>query len=139
MRLFRDNKAYRKMIWGIISFMGAAMDNSYDNYTDLCGISGANVGIPLNIIIINADDVEYIMLNPRIVSKSEETRIAKSNCGSLNLPEPIKVERHKWVRVEYYDEHGEMHTRRFEEGAGTIQHEIEHNLGIMIIDKEIKE
>lgn len=138
-RLFKTNKAYKDIIMNIIEFMLDAMDASYDNYTDLSGISGANIGIPLNIIVAHLGEDETVMINPEIIELSEETRIAETNCGSLNLPAPIKVERHKWVTVKYYDEDGKHHERKIKEGAGTMQHEVDHNQGIMIIDKEIKD
>jgi peptide deformylase len=138
-RLFKENKAYKRMILHIVDYMCDCMDASYENYTDLCGISGANIGIPLNIIVVNLGEEETVMLNPEIIDASEETRIAKSNCGSLNLPEPIEVERHKSVIVKYYDEDGVKKVKDIKEGAGTTQHEIDHNKGIMILDRETKE
>jgi len=69
--------------------------------------------------------------------------LVESNCGSLNLEESIPVERHESVTVKYYPFpiEGEEYAAEFHLPivetftSGTIQHEIEHNNGILITDK----
>ena len=58
------------------------LNTKFSDYTKLQGISGANVGIPFNIIIVRDLDNYIIMINPEILSKSKETKLVKSNCGS---------------------------------------------------------
>ena len=75
------------------------------------------------------------MLNPRIVSYSPEQHEVKSNCGSLTLKEPVVVERYDWIYVDWMDQDGEDRRKRFSgKLATTLQHEIEHNSGILITD-----
>jgi peptide deformylase len=71
---------------------------------------------------------------------TEEMVEVESNCGSVVLEEPIKVKRHKKIVVSWFDhKDGKYQTQEFEGQLGnTIQHEIEHNLGILITDKEAK-
>ena len=138
MRLFNTNKKYRKLILNIVSYMKKIAKKRFEDYTSAMGISGANVGIPFNIIgVLNSKKKWDFFLNPEILSMSMIEDVVKSNCGSLLLKEPIKVKRHKWVQLEYYDLKGEKKLKYFEERYGrTIQHEVDHNNGILIISKK---
>lgn len=146
MRLFNTNGSYREIIDDIIHHMCDVFYNDFEDYASLKGISGANVGIPFNIVVIStsndANNIDaltdfLIMINPQIVDDSGETVVKKSNCGSVNLPKSIDVERYTWVRVAYYDENGKHVVKKFTKYSGTVQHEIEHNLGILITDKQV--
>ena len=118
--------------------MKLVMSQEYENYPKLAGLSGANIGIPFNIIAVSKNDEIICMLNPSIVKMSKQTRIVSSNCGSLNLREKISVSRREWVDVSYYDIFGRHNQERFTiaNGGATIQHEIDHNRGVLIIDTD---
>lgn len=140
-RLMRTNVGYFNVVAQVINHMKGVIQTKFSDYTALQGISGANVGIPFNIIIIYYDGKLLTMLNPVIISKSKETKTTLSNCGSINLKEPIKVTRHISVTVRYVP-FIDASCLEYEEKvfkSGTVQHEIEHNLGILITNKkEIK-
>lgn len=148
MFLFKTSKGYKKIIQSIVDHMWDLLRVSFDDYGEIRGISGANVGVPLNIIgIVVTKEAEEVckkkeggslfMINPRITKKSKKLMTVKSNCGSLNLPEKIEVERHEWVEVEYFDTHGNLKKNKFTGAFGsTVQHEIDHNLGVLITDKQ---
>lgn len=112
------------------------MSTVYDDYQKLLGLSGANIGIPFNIISIYKNGEITHMINPSITKMSKQTRVVQSNCGSLNLPEKCSVTRREWVEVSYYDTEGKHHEKKFTiaDGGSTIQHEIAHNRGILITD-----
>jgi peptide deformylase len=109
------------------------MSQEYEDYPKLLGLSGANIGIPFNIISIYKNGVIHI-INPSIVKMSKQTRIVQSNCGSLRLSAKCSVVRREWIEVSYYDITGKHHQEKFTiaEGGATIQHEIDHNKGILI-------
>lgn len=157
-RLLHSNREYAQLIQTSILYMVKMGTKTYDNYPTIRGISGANCGIPYNIVVIwvkwekekiklsqeIVDEFEYdfkgnpciVMLNPNIISFSLKTFTTLSNCGSLCLKTPISVVRHEWIEVEYYTITGEKRKNIFRRPiCGTLQHEIEHNLGILIIDK----
>jgi peptide deformylase len=142
-RLYRENKAYRKLIGNIIEYMLMGSEFDFEDYPKAQGISGANVGIPLNIVIVVAKHGPQVFLNPTIRKESKDNVTAKSNCGSLNLKESITVERRRWVEVRYYDLDGRINIRKYEIGddglvsSATLQHEIDHNLGILITEREV--
>jgi peptide deformylase len=133
-RLFTSNEHYRKTIIDICDYMKLVMLQEYKDYSKLAGLSGANIGIPFNIISILKNDEITHMINPSIVRMSKQTLTVQSNCGSLRLPNKISVLRREWVEVSYYDISGRHHQEKFTivDGGGTIQHEIDHNKGILI-------
>lgn len=137
-RLYTSNNSYNYLIASIISYMKIIIHTNFKDYAKLKGLSGANIGVPFNIIVVVPSTTNNVitMINPKIIKKSTTTHTVKSNCGSLCLEKPIEVERYDWVDVEWYDETGNYQHDRFKGALGsTIQHEIEHNLGILISDR----
>ena len=137
-RLMKENKSYFEIISNIVDYMKIIMDTKFSDYNNLQGLSGANVGIPFNIVIIYHKNKQVVMLNPVIIKKSDECRTVLSNCGSINLKEPIEVSRFTEVLVRYipFTMNGDLKYQEKIFKSGTVQHEIEHNLGILITDKK---
>lgn len=137
MRLVRSNESYRKIIVNIIQHMLSVLCTKFSDYAELKGISGANVGIPFNIVIVKQKERYLVMINPEILAKSKETYKAMSNCGSINLEKSIEVVRHKEVLVRYTPYENDTFLSPIEKvfTSATIQHEVEHNLGILITSK----
>lgn len=81
---------------------------------------------------------EIIMINPVIIEKSREMNIDEEAC--LSLPEIFgKVKRHNMIIVEYLDELGNQHKKKFKGfEARIIQHEVDHLDAILFTDKVIK-
>lgn len=137
MRLFDTNKKYRRLILSIVKYMKKVAKKKFKDYTAAKGISGANVGIPFNIIGVRGDNDWTFFLNPTYLKKSRGIMTTKSNCGSLCLKKPIKVKRHAWIEIMYYNLKGEKKIDYFNGSYGyTIQHEMDHNNGILIINRK---
>lgn len=144
MRLYRASYGYRQVVIAAYSHIQWLCLANLGGYKLAHGMSGANAGIPWNIIGIARERGKpnawcEIMINPKIVRRSPDMIESQSNCGSINLPEPITVRRHAWVDVEWYDVEGIRRTKRFvrESGGLTIQHEVDHNLGVLITDRAV--
>lgn len=137
-RLFNTNKKYCKLILSIVSYMEKTAKIRFEDYTSAMGISGANVGIPFNIIgVLNKKKKWDFFLNPEILDVSTAEDVVRSNCGSLLLKEPIKVKRYKWIEIKYYNLKGHEKHNQFDSQYGrTVQHEIDHNNGILITSKK---
>ncbi|MCS7240521.1 MAG: peptide deformylase [Candidatus Bipolaricaulota bacterium] len=75
-----------------------------------------------------------IMLNPRILWRSEDIVVDEEGC--LSIPGVwADVPRAKSVRVEYQDEEGQRHIIEVEGlDARLIQHELDHLDGVLFID-----
>ena len=131
MRLYSTSPVYRTIIRDSANYIWELAKTKREGYKQPHGFSGANAGIPFNIIATP----EMVMLNPHLLT-GNGTRYSYSNCGSLLLDAPIKVRRFACVTVEFFDLEGVRH-----ELTGyypTLQHEIDHNLGILILQRQIK-
>jgi peptide deformylase len=144
MRLFRSNKTYNKLIHSCAYMVSTACLEEYSDYKKPHGMSGANLAIPFNIIGVvknrgSKDEHIEIMLNPEIVGHSIATTKVKSNCGSIRLEKMIEVERYNEIHVRWYNLNGDPKFKSFNKlgGGFTIQHEIDHNNGVLITDNRI--
>lgn len=80
----------------------------------------------------------YIIVNPKIISNSEEIICAETGEGCLSVNRDVDgyVKRFARVTISAYDENGNPITiRAREELAIAFQHEIDHLNGILFIDK----
>lgn len=142
-RLLKDNIDYMEVVERAVTYMQDVMGEKFSDYPRCQGISGANVGIPFNIVIVKSRKGNIVMLNPEIIEHSDETVTTESNCGSLNLDRKINVTRYKEVTIKYIDWPDEVDfevASSFNEQiktfkSGTVQHEIDHNNGILITDR----
>jgi peptide deformylase len=101
------------------------------------GLAAPQIGIQRKIMVWRHPETEqgYVLLNPRIVERSEETVTASEGC--LSLPgHSMEVERAERVVVEAVDLQGEPVTI---EATGLLarimQHEIDHLEGHIILDR----
>ena len=112
------------------------------------GMAAIQLGINKRYFVVvyevtKEDDVEqkfdtYIIINPKIISHSEELICADAGegCLSVNRETEGYVKRYSRVKVEGYDMDGNKITvRAREELAIAFQHEIDHLNGILFTDK----
>lgn len=130
MRLFQSSQEYNAIVLHICSYMRWCATTEKEGYKKPHGYSGANAGIPFNIIAL-ADG--RVMINPKIFWTSQDVRKVESNCGSLLLEEPITIERYSHIRCSFFDEDGMEH--EIDGYLPTVQHETDHNNGILITDR----
>lgn len=142
MRLFKTSAFYRFVVLEACRLIVNLCATKMEGYKLPHGMSGANAGIPWNIIGIarnrgEKDAWTEIMINPKILAYGSKVVESQSNCGSLTLKEPITIKRHAKIDVEWHDTDGAAHKDTFDSttGAFTIQHEVDHNLGVMITDR----
>ena len=95
------------------------------------GLSASQIGIDKKIIIIksNTNSTQITcMINPEIISHSEEMKIGRESC--LSYPGITGyIERYTSVEVSYYDVEWNKHTVKYKNGdilSVVVQHEIEH-------------
>ena len=134
LRLMKTSLEYKAIVLKACEYIRELAMTEREGYKKPHGFSGANAGIPWNIIAL-ADG--RVMINPKILSNHNgEVTYGYSNCGSLLLPEPIKVSRWTRITFEYWDRDLIRHAV-----AGhypTVQHEIDHNNGILITDRKVE-
>lgn len=146
MRLFNTSPEYKAIILQQCEYLKMLVTTKMEGYKLPHGMSSANAGLAFNIIAISrnrGDDKMYgeIMINPKITKLYGNIVDSLSNCGSLTLDAPIAIKRFENIRVEYYKENGTWHSTPFsrEGGSFTIQHEIDHNNGILITERRTEE
>jgi len=141
MRLFATSPEYKAIILQQCEYIRQNCLEEKIGYKKPHGMSSANVGLAFNIIGITRNrnkKNEYcqIMINPIYQGIGEKTIASQSNCGSLTLKNPIEIKRYNEIEVVWFDEKAN-HFKTIENRLScslTIQHEIDHNLGILITD-----
>jgi peptide deformylase len=111
---------------------------------DGCGIAAPQVGVGKRMLIVDGSDLieKYPelkdfyrrMINPEIVSESEET--SEYNEGCLSIPDvDADIVRPKVITVRYYDGNFEPREETFDDfAARMVQHEMDHLDGIVFTD-----
>ena len=106
------------------------------------GLSAIQLGIPKRyFVVVNEYDEgkfeKYVIINPKIVSNSEEKIYVDLGEGCLSVNREVDgiVPRYARITVEGYDEAGnKIKVRAREELAIAFQHEIDHLNGILFYD-----
>ena len=105
------------------------------------GLAAPQVGVTQRFLVMMDPDTNiiYRMINPKIVSKSEETCVMEEGClsvlGADGLPVYSNVRRPSSVDVEWTDEKGEkLHAQMSGTIARIVQHETDHLDGVLFID-----
>ena len=111
------------------------------------GIAAPQIGVSYQVIIVASHpnirypDAPFVapmaMINPRIVSHSEEKIMGIEGCLSVKERRG-EVLRYKDVIVEYLDREGNCHQKEYNNFiARIIQHELDHLQGILFVDRII--
>lgn len=140
------NKLLRTKSSDVVKFdeeLQTLLDDMYDTMIaeNGVGLAAIQVGIPLNVLIINLPNEEDIQekedlieaINPVITHKDGEQVFVE---GCLSVPgfnEEVKRAQH--IIVEYYNRDGEKQTMECEDFLAVAwQHEMEHLAGHLFIE-----
>lgn len=107
------------------------------------GLSFCQIGIMKRIFVVSEDFGDgtfgrYIVINPKIISHSEELIYVGEGegCLSVNRPTTGIIPRYARMKLRAYDEFGDEYEIRVrEEIAIAFQHEMDHLDGILFTDK----
>ena len=136
MRLFNENPHYRALVLQACDYISYASEQEFEDYPVPKSMAAAELGIPFNIVCFSVLGDKKVIINPKITTKDTAGyKLCKTNCGSFNLKEKIEVQRPLWIDVEGFDDKGNKIGIKITTDSGTAEHEIEHNLGITIVDK----
>lgn len=103
------------------------------------GLAAIQVGVPTRLVVLDVSDKDdekqpIVLVNPRILTLSEEMRSYEEGC--LSLPDvKVEIERPSTLRLAYQDLDGKA-LEIDADGllATAIQHELDHLDGKLIID-----
>ncbi|MGB9615350.1 MAG: peptide deformylase, partial [Fervidobacterium sp.] len=101
---------------------------------DGVGLAAPQVGLSLRFFGMDDGSEFKMVVNPEILERSEEKELGEEGC--LSIPGVFAdVERHRWIKVRYQDEHGVYHEELLEGYSARIfQHEYDHLDGVLFID-----
>lgn len=130
----------------MVMYLRLSQDEDYATKNNIragMGLSAVQLGILKRFFVISykREDgtfEEYKVVNPKIVSHSEEQIYVEEGEGCLSVNRYVEgiVPRYARVSIEYYDEFGNQKSIRVrEEIAVAFQHEIDHLDGILFCDK----
>jgi len=100
------------------------------------GLAAPQVGDTRRIIVVDIGHGPLILINPKIIKKSD--KMASEFEGCLSLPGiNLRIKRPQSVEIEAYLVEREQNVRIKAENllACDLQHEIDHLNGVLIIDK----
>ncbi len=100
------------------------------NRSRCVGMAANMIGVKKNIIIVNIGNMDIVMFNPVIVSKSGPY---ETDEGCLSLDGVRRTERYKKIEVEYFDFSWKKQRLKLRDWPAQIaQHEIDHLSGRII-------
>ena len=106
------------------------LDTLKANQNYCVGMAANMIGVKKRMIVVNMGLLNMVMINPVIISKSEEYETAES---CLSLPGVRKTTRFHNIEVEFYDTSWRKQRQKYTGWvAQIIQHECDHLDGIII-------
>ena len=139
-------KEDKKLIQDVIDYLTMSQIPEYYEKYDLrpgMGLAFIQMGIPKNIFVIveEIDEGEfenYVIINPKIISHSEELIYVGEGEGCLSVNREVDgiVPRYARMKVQYQNIDGELEEIRVREDISVaFQHEMDHLNGILFVDK----
>ena len=143
---FPLSKEDKETINHVIKHLTYSQIEKYAEKYDLrpgMGLAFPQLGMLKRIIIVVYEYEEgkfenYVIINPKIISHSEEMVALETGEGCLSVNREVEghVARFARIRITGYDVDGNKHTIRLrEELAIAFQHEYDHLDGILFYDK----
>ncbi len=114
------------------------LDDMYETMveTNGVGLAAPQIGVLKNMVVISVDDEKiFKMINPKIISHSDEKILWNEGC--LSVPGVYSdVERFAEVEVEYTNIYGNLVRMHADNLLSVcIQHELDHLNGVLFIDR----
>ena len=137
---------YKKTIKQIIKELKYSQIEEYEKKYELrpgMGLAFPQLGINERIIVVVHEYEDgkfnnYVIVNPRIISYSDEMIAAEAGEGCLSVNRDVEghVPRHARITIEGFDEDGnKICLRAREELSIAFQHEVDHLNGILFYDR----
>ena len=143
---FPLSEDFKKILNDSLDYLEMSQMDEYIEKYDLragMGLSMVQIGIPKRAFVVSEDLGDgnfkrYIVINPKIVSSSEEMIYVGEGEGCLSVNRCVDgiVPRHARMTIEAYDIDGKKYTVRVREDISVaFQHEIDHLNGILFVDR----
>lgn len=143
--IFPLSNTDKQNIQNMITYLKMSQIEEYEEKYHLragMGLAYVQIGIPKRIFVIveeleDGDFRDYILINPKIISHSEEMIYVGEGEGCLSVNREVEgiVPRYARITVEAQDIDGNTFKIRVREDISVaFQHEIDHLNGILFID-----
>ena len=143
---FPLSEEFKKIITDSLDYLEMSQIDEYIEKYDLrpgMGLSLVQIGIPKRVFVISeeldkGEFKRYILINPKVISKSEEMIYVGEGEGCLSVNRETEgiVPRHARMTVEAQDLNGKKFQIRVREDISVaFQHELDHLDGLLFIDK----
>lgn len=143
--VFPLKEEYKSMIYEMLKHLRYSQIEKLSKKYNLrpgMGLAAPQLGINKNFFVICYEKEkgvfeDYILINPKVISYSEEMIYAGEGEGCLSVNREVEgiVPRHARVTVEAYDIDGNLKKYRVREDlAIAFQHELDHLNGILFVD-----
>ncbi len=143
--LFPLSDEDKSLIKDMLNYLKISQDDNLSEKYNLrpgMGLAYIQLGIPKRIFVIASENEdktfdEFVIINPKIISKSEELIYVGEGEGCLSINRELDgiVPRNARITIEYNDIDGNLITKRVREDiAVAFQHEIDHLNGILFVD-----
>jgi peptide deformylase len=138
----KDLKLIDDMLEHLVNSQIEEIAEKYDLRPGM-GLAAIQLGVKKRYFVIaheqeNKTFNKYVIINPKIISHSEELIYAGGGEGCFSVNRPVEgiVSRYARITIEYQDASGKAQKLRArEELAIAVQHEIDHLNGILFVDK----
>ena len=139
----KDKKTIDLMIEYLTNSQIEELEKKY-NLRPGMGMAAIQLGIPKRyFVVVHEQEIKetfknYVIINPKIVSQSEEIIYVEEGEGCLSVNREVEgiVPRNARITIEGYDIEGKkIKIRAREELAIAFQHELDHLNGILFTDK----
>ncbi|MCJ7792376.1 MAG: peptide deformylase [Candidatus Marinimicrobia bacterium] len=99
------------------------------------GFASPQIGEIKAVFVTFVDDKLQVFINPRITEKSAETNFYREWCLSSGIM-AVDTERPEWIVMEWTDEEGKKHKKKFDGFLARLyQHEEAHLRGKLNLDE----
>ena len=140
------SKEEKKLVQQAIDHLTYSQIETYERKYHLrpgMGLAFPQLGIDKRVIIVvyeKEEDVfeNYVVVNPKVISHSEEIIAAEAGEGCLSVNREVEghVPRYARITIEGFDEDGNpVRFRGREDLAIAFQHEMDHLDGILFFDR----
>lgn len=122
-------------VQSLIDIMSRVMREEVLPGTQNVGIAAPQVGVALQVCIVEVEHFFEVFINPKITALSREKETADEGC--MSVPKTyVPVTRSLSVQVRYQNRQGEKKKLRATGFlARVIQHELDHLNGTLILDR----
>ena len=99
------------------------------------GIAAPQIGVLEKVIYVHMPHRSFALINPEIISRSEETFEVWDSCFSFDVAFYILTKRYKSITVKFITQEGTTVEETFSDDLSELlQHEIDHLHGILSTD-----